>query len=436
MARDKTTKIGRREVLRRTALLTVGAAAPYVVPASALGRGKKAAANERVTLGFIAMGGIGRRLLRWFMNSEDAECVAICDAYADRREGAAALTGAKSYRDFRQVLARDDVDAVVISPPDHWHVPIANAAARAGKHVYVEKPLGLSIEQDLTCRQVIQDAGVVFQYGTRFRSQAHTCFGCELVRNGKIGELKALEVVAPNGAAGGSTQEAPVPDGLDYEMWLGPAPYKPYTVDRCVIPGVYWIHDYSIGYLAGWGAHALDLLVWGCDADLAGPMTFEGTGEIPAEGLYDTVYNWDVTVQMAGGVKMTFRPGRDSTKFIGSEGWVEVRSGGIDAEPKSLLDVKFTADDLRLVASDRAPSQTPHGGATVHQQNFLDAILGRQPAVAPLKDAVRSDIISHLSNIAVRTGRRITWDPDKEQILGDADAAELLHRPLREPWTL
>ncbi len=419
-----TKGIGRRELLGRGAALAAGATVPWFLPASALGRAGRAAANERVALGFLAVGGRGRALLRGFMNCPDAQCVAMCDPYADRREAAAAMTDSRPYLDFREVLARDDLDAVVIASPDHWHVPMANAAARAGKHVYVEKPLGLTIEEDLVCRKVLREAGVVFQYGTQQRSSAHCRFGCELVRSGKIGELAALEVVAPNGGAGGSTDEAPVPEGLDYDLWLGPAPYKPYTVDRCNPPGTYWIYDYSIGYLAGWGAHPLDILVWGCDADLAGPMTFEGTGTIPAEGLYDTVYDWDVTVEMAGGRTMTFLPGGDSTKFIGTEGWVEVRRGGIDAEPKSLLEFSLGADDVRLVESRQ------------QEQNFLDAILERQPPVSPLDDAVRSDIISHLSDIAVRTGRRITWDPATEAIVGDEEAAALLSRPLREPWTL
>ena len=156
------------------------------------------------------------------------------------------------------------------------------------------------------------------------RSLPHCRFGCELVRSGRIGKVHTIEVIAPNGGAGGSTQVVPVPPNLDYDMWCGPAPVKPYTADRCHPPGTYWIYDYSIGYLGGWGAHPLDIMVWGSDADIAGPMTVEGTGVIPTEGLYDTVYNWDMKIQLGDGVKMTFKPGGDSTKFIGPDGWVRI----------------------------------------------------------------------------------------------------------------
>ncbi len=179
-----------------------------------------------------------------------------------------------------------------------------------------------------------------------------------------------------------------------------------------------------IGYLGGWGAHPLDIMVWGSDSDLAGPMTVEGTGVIPTEGLYNTVYHWDVKVQMADGVKMTLKPGGDSTKFIGPDGWIDIRRSGIDAEPKSLLQSKLGPNDVHLLTS------------AAQDQNFIDSIKSRKQAVSPLADAVRSDNISQLCDIAVRTGRKITWDPKKEEIVGDAEASKMLSRPMRAPWTL
>jgi hypothetical protein len=253
---------------------------------------------------------------------------------------------------------------------------------------------------------------------------AHCRRGCELVRNGRIGELRAIEVTAPNGASGGSTQVIPVPDNLDYESWCGPAPLKPYTADRCHPPGTYWIYDYSIGYLGGWGAHPLDIMVWGCDADLAGPYSVEGAGEIPAEGLYDVVYNWDMKIQFAGGVPMSFKPGGDSTKFIGSEGWVNISRARLDAEPKSLLDSAIGPNETRLPESAN------------HYQNFIDAVVSRRPPVSPLDDAVRSDAISQLCDIAARLKRRILWDPKQATIVGDDEAAKLMRRAMRPPWTL
>ena len=204
---------------------------------------------------------------------------------------------------------------------------------------------------------------------------------------------------------------------------MRPGAAKPYTADRCHPPGTYWIYDYSIGYLAGWGAHPLDIMVWGSRADVAGPMTVEGTGTIPTDGLYDTVYNWDMKLQLGDGVRMTFKPGGDSTKFIGAEGWLEICRYRIDAEPKSLLASKPGLQDI-------------HPDANVHYQNFIDSVRSRKPAESPLDDAVRSDIISHLCNIAVRTKRKVTWDPEKATIVGDDEAAQMMRRPMRAPWTL
>ncbi|MBC7352406.1 MAG: Gfo/Idh/MocA family oxidoreductase [Thermogutta sp.] len=415
-------RISRRRALQ--SLLATSLAIPSFVKATALGLEGTTPPSERVTVGHIGVGGRGRDLLRGFMTCPGAQPVAVADAYRDRREAMAEMIKGKAYGDFRELLAREDIDAVVIATPDHWHVPIAIMAAKAGKHAYVEKPLGLTVEQDLLCRKVFRETGRVFQYGTQQRSMAHCRFGCELVRSGKIGELKRIEVIAPDGGAGGSTEPAPVPPELDYEMWIGPAPMKPYTVSRCNPPGTYWIYDYSIGFLAGWGAHPLDIMIWGCDADLAGPMTFEGTGEIPKQGLYDTVIHWNVTVQMANGVVMTFKPGSDSTKFIGTEGWVDVRRSGIDAEPKSLLKLELGPNDVHLTRSPR------------HDQNFIEAVKSGGKAIAPIDEAVRSDIISHMCDIAIRTGRKITWDPKKEEIVGDPEAAKMLSRPMRPPWKL
>ena len=308
------------------------------------------------------MGNQGGNLFRVFRVCHGMQSVAVADPYKDRREAHARLCGGKAYDDFREILARDDIDALIVATPDHWHVPIANAAARAKKDVYLEKPLGLTIAQDLACRKVFREHNRVFQYGTMQRSMAHCHFGCELVRSGRIGKVQTIEVVAPNGGAGGSTREVPVPPGFDYDMWLGPAPKTPYTNSRCGKMGTYWFYDSSIGFLAGWGAHPLDIMVWGSDADLAGPMVFEGTGELPTHGLYNTVYNWDMHVQMADGVKLHFTPGQDSTKFIGPDGWVRISRDGIDAEPKSLLKSVIGPKDGHLI-------QSPN-----HYQNFIDAV--------------------------------------------------------------
>jgi hypothetical protein len=411
----------RRQFLQTTA---AAVAAPYVITSTALGANGTPPASERVTLGHIGVGNQGSFLFFQFQGCKGMQSVAVADAYKDRREARAAICKGKAYADFRDLLARKDIDAVVVATPDHWHVPIAIAAARAKKDAYVEKPLSVSIEENLACRKIFKENERVFQYGTMQRSSAHCRRGCELVRSGRIGKVQTIEVISPNGGEGGSTQEVPVPPTLDYDMWLGPAPKAPFTANRCNPPGSYWIYDYSIGYLAGWGAHPLDLMIWGSDADLAGPMTFEGTGLIPNKGLYNTVINWDVKVQMAEGVKMTFKVGGDSTKFIGPKGWVQLSRTGWNAEPRSLLSEPVRPGDVHLIESGN------------HYQNFVDAVKSRKATVSPLDDAVRSDLISHMMNIAIRLKRKVTWDPKTETIVGDAEAVRMIHRDMRAPWTL
>ncbi len=417
MSSRQTTTTRRRFLAGAAAAM----AAPAIVPSTALGDKTKAAPSDRVALGHIGCGGRGRALMH-IGRCRNAHSVAYCDPYKSRRDSA--RRGKPGTADFRELLARDDVDAVTVATPDHWHVPIAVAAAKAGKDMYVEKPLGVCITEDIVCREAIKRYGRVFQYGTQQRSSRHCRFGCELVRSGYIGEVKAIEVVAPNGGRGGSTTPCPPPAGLDYNMWLGPAPMVPYTKDRCKTPGTYWIYDYSIGFLGGWGAHPLDIMVWGYDIHKAGVCEVEGTGEIPDEGLYDTVINWDIGFRFANGLKLRFTPGGDYTKFIGTEGWVGIRRGGIQAEPASLLKVKLRPDDVHLVTSRH------------HGQNFVDACLSRQDPVSHIADAVRSDIISLLSDITVRRGRKIRWDWEKEIILGDPAATRMLMRPYRAPWSL
>ena len=421
MAGQRTT---RRGFLKTSSALTI---APYVILSNALGNADVPPASERITVGHIGMGGRGQGLFNDTKGVAQAQSVAVADCYQDRRESAAVTCKGSGYQDFRDILARSDIDAVIIATPDHWHVPICNLAVQAGKHVYVEKPLGLTIEQDLACQKLVVEKGVVFQYGTQQRSMARCFRGCELVRRGAIGKILAIEVDAPNGGSGGSTVEAPVPEGFDYDMWLGPAPKKPYTVDRCKPSGTYWVYDQSIGYLAGWGAHPLDIMIWGCDADLSGPITVKGTGTVPTEGLYDTVYNWDVKAKL-GNVDLVFRPGQDRTRFIGENGWIEV----------SRALVRNIASDPALLKTKPDPAQNRlMSVSNGHMGNFIEAIANNDPkaTVTTVQESVRSDIISHLCNIAIRTGEKIAWDPVQQKMtVGSPQARAMLSRPMRGDW--
>jgi hypothetical protein len=236
---------------------------------------------------------------------------------------------------------------------------------------------------------------------------------------------------------------APVPAGFNYEMWIGPAPMKPYTNSRCTEWGAYHIYDYALGFIAGWGAHPLDIAQWGLDMDHTSPVSYEGTGEIPAEGLFDTVENWDVKCRYASGVTMRFmcdriakgveglmddpkkRPFMDhGTTFWGEDGWISVSRGTLYASPRELQTAKIREDEKPVI---RSSSQG---------RNFVECMKTRQSTINPLESAIRSDTISHLSDIAIRLGRTIRWDPERERILDDGEAEKKLDRPMRRPWTM
>jgi predicted dehydrogenase len=456
----KSNKISRRGFLK-TAASTL--AAPYVITSTALGRGLIPPASERVTLGFIGVGGRGNALAYSFLRIPEAQCVAVCDCFTSRqesavksfddfyanRDGKGAYKGCTRYGDFRDVLAREDIDGVVIATPDHWHVPLAMHAIRAGKDVYVEKPLSTAVSWNKAMRKSVHRYGAVFQYGTQQRSSPRFRFVCELVRNGYIGELERIEVWCPGMAApgwyettskgGGSTEAIPVPDGLDYDMWIGPAPMSPYTKDRCTEWGAYHVYDNALGFIAGWGVHPLDIAQWGNDTELTVPLEYTGTGKIPVEGLFDTISDWDMHLGYKNGVKLrymntktakdvvTYRPFLDhGTTFFGSEGWLSVDRGspGTHASDPKLLEVEIKPGEERLYASDN------------HFKNFVDCIRTRRPTAGTVDVAVQSDIISHLCDICIRTGRDVTWNPDEENVVGDEAASRMLHRGLRSPWRL
>jgi hypothetical protein len=430
-----TNDLSRRRFLKRASLIGSALALPTIIPASVLGEN---APSKRVALGHIGVGGQGGGLLSGFLGLPQGQSVAVCDPLRERREKAqqlieqryaaareqAGYKGCKAYNDFRELIARDDIDAVVVATPDHWHVPIAVAAVRAGKDVYVEKPLSISMELNKAMRQAVHQFGAVFQYGTQQRSfDQHCGFAAELVRNGYIGEVKAIHVVAPNGETGGRCEPQPVPDGLDYNLWLGPAPAAPYTPDRVLGVGRWHIYDYALGFIAGWGAHPLDIAHWGYPQI---PVEYEGVGRIPTEGLFNTIVDWDVRGRYASGAEFTLKTGSDLTTFVGTEGWVAAGRARqtLAAQPASLLRVKIKPDETHLLAEDN------------HYANFLNCVLSRRTPASNIDSAVQSDFMSHLGDIAIRLGRKIRWDPEKETIVGDDSAARMMRRALRVPWTV
>ena len=428
-------RIGRRLFLKRAAVAAgAGITLPYVVRPSALGNAGTVAASERITLGMIGTGSHGRDMnLKTFLTFDDAHVVAVCDVVREQREIAREMVNTRYgnkdcavYGDFREVLARADIDAVMISTPDHWHAPISIAAARAGKDVECEKPT-LTVEQGRQLVETMKRYNRVFQWSTEDRAVDVYHRMCELVRNGRIGKVHTIKVELPAGPdRPGNPQPMPVPDGFDYDMWLGPAPWVPYTEDRCLY-NFRWILDYSGGELTDWGAHLLDGAQWGNDTEHTGPVEVEGKGVFWNEGLYNTAKEFHIEYTYADGVKLFVDSGTPSLRFEGSEGWIGNRGwrAPLQAEPASILNSVIGPDEVHLFTC-------PQG----EQRNFLDCVKSRQECYFPPEIGQRCFTIAHIGNIAMMLGKRLKWDPARERFVGDNEANRMLGRAMRSPWHL
>ncbi|MBW7988656.1 MAG: Gfo/Idh/MocA family oxidoreductase [Planctomycetes bacterium] len=420
----RAATVSRREFLKSSAAAAGAAIAwPVIVPSSVFGAG---APSNRITMGCIGLGGQGTGNMKGFRGKSGCEVVAVCDADAGHRERARQIAGlapAFSYTDFREVLARDDIDAVSVAAPDHWHVPISIAAVRSGKDVFCEKPLTLTIGEGRVLADEARRYGRVFQTGSQQRSGSEFRFACELVRNGRIGKLHTMRVgIHGNNRKCPPTWEAePVPEGFDYDMWLGPAPREPYTTQRCHYQ-FRFILDYSEGQMTNWGAHYLDIAQWGNGADDTGPVEIVGRGDFPKTGLFTTAQNEDIEYTYANGVKLFLKSGSGHTRFEGTQGWVDVTRNKINAEPKSLLTSVIGPDEIHLYESKD------------HKQNFLDCIKSRKDTICTAEIGHRSASVCHLGNIAMKLGRKLKWDPKAERFINDSAANNMLTRAMRAPW--
>ncbi len=416
---------------RRRFLHTAGAAlaAPCFVRASVLGADGQTAPSERITTALIGSGSRGQQII-----AGGDQVVAVCDVDAAHRQQAQAqinsLLGTNScaaYGDFREVLAREEIDAVVVATPDHWHVPIALAAVRAGKAVYVEKPLTLFVHEGRVLAEAVRRYFAILQVGSQQRTDEKFIRACELVRNGRIGELKAVKVKIPT-RPGSDNPWRPraVPPELDYEMWLGPAPWSPYQPDR-VHYKFRFVSDFSGGDVTNWGAHQLDIVQMGIGADESGPVEVVGRGKRNQSGIHDAFYDVEVDFFYHGDVRVELRSGGNGVRFEGTEGWVYVDRGKLEMEPASLATARLGPGEIHL---------GPESSAGTHMGIWLDAIRKRDAKLvnAPVEVGHRSATLCHLANIAMEVGRPLRWDPAGEQFLGDDEANRLLTRSPREPW--
>lgn len=438
MNKSDNFRISRRDLLRKSALTAGALCLPQIVPASVLGAGGAVSPNERMTIGCIGTGSRGQYLLRGFLGLKEARVVAVCDPFADRRNKAKEITDAQygskdctTHVDCREILARKDVDGVIIATQDHWHALVATAAARNGKHMYCEKPLGVSVRECQAIRDAVRQHKVVFQTGTQQRSERKFRHACELVRNGYVGRIHTVQVAAegPNYRPKyqGSLDPQPVPPGLDWETFVGPAPLKPYNPGRTAWPDWYLIWDYCAGFIVNWGVHHLDIALWGCPALLGEPFEVECRATYRNEGFTDNVNNWRATFAYPSGLKMIYSDHfqqKIGCRFIGDKGWVYVDRSGIWAEPASLLETKIRDDEIHLHKSEH------------HGLDFVQSVRRGSDPVSDVDAGHRASYLGMVADIAARLKRPLKWDPAKEQFIGAAGAAAMLERPMRAPWNL
>jgi len=408
---------------------TTALSGPYVVASSALGAGGSVAPSNRIAIGCIGIGANGKGHLGRYLSSSETQVLAVCDVdgenraaaqeKAEKRYGEKAKSGTHkgcaAYNDFREVVGRDDIDAVTISTPDHWHAIIAIAAAKAGKDVYCEKPLSLTIGEARAMVGAVRRYGRVLQTGSQQRSSRNFRFACEMIRSGRIGKLLTAHVTV-----GGPSRECylpaePTPPGLDWNMWLGPAPWRPFNSG---IHPAKWrgYRDYSGGGMTDWGAHHFDIVQWALDMDNSGPVEI-----CPPDGGEHK----RLTFKYANGAEAYhggYTGQGSGILFTGTEGKIEVSRKELKTYPKEIGQEPLGPNEVRLYHSRS------------HSGNWLECIRTRRRPAADVEIGCRSATVCHLGNIAYWLKRPLKWDPAREQIVGDEEANRCLDRPKRGPW--
>jgi predicted dehydrogenase len=444
----------------RTAVASaVAGGFPSIVPASVFGA---FAPSKRINVGAIGNGRISRgHDLPRIWKYDTARIVAVCDLDSKRVEEARTLVngryakltgkpynGVTSYSNYRELLANKDIDAVVISTPDHWHALIAIEAAQAGKDIYLQKPASLTISEGRALSDAVHRSGRIFQIGSQQRSSPQFRYAAELVRNGRIGELRTVYVGLPGDPSGKDEPVMPVPKNLDYDVWLGSTPVVPYTENRVHPQAGYgrpgWLRceQFGAGMITGWGAHHIDSAHWGMDTEYTGPVEIWGSAEFPKSGLWDVHGPFTTEAVYASGVKMIVSGEfPNGIKFEGTEGWIFVSRGNetvTASDPVSKLkDPRaLAASDPKIITSVIGPDEVHLYESTDHHGNWLECIRSRRQPIAPVEVAHRACSACLLHHIAMKAGRRLFWDPLKERFRNDDGANALLSRPQRAPYGL
>ena len=449
-APPSVTRLTRPYSRRRFLAGSVAAvASTQIVPASVLGREGQLAPSERITIGMFGVGNRGSSSLNAMRPLPDHQVVAIAECrqtralraqaqvnkvYAERL-GRETYHGCKIYRDFRDVLARADIDAIWGCVPDHWHGVVYNRTIEAGKDMYGEKPISRWIADGLRTRAAVRRYSCLFQTGTQQRSDPKFRHACELARNGYLGKVHTIYVGAPGGREYPVVPPCDPPEGFDYDRWSGPAPLFPFDKQRCEWLAMYMISHYCAGFITNWGVHHLDIAGWGCPEVFHKPFEIEGSGILPSQGMTDTWISWQLQLRWESGLKMSYtnsdNPNKQGCKFQGDEGWVHVNRRGISAEPASLLDVKLKSSDTPLHASPEHAN--PY---TAHTADFFHSVRTRQDPVSPIEEGHAASTLGNVSDITLRLGRKLRWDPTRDRFSGDEEANNMLSRAARSPWTI
>jgi len=437
----KTPPQTRRQFVKKTAgALAAGWTAPYIFTADAEEATLPRDKNDR-----LRIGAIGMRYQGTVITDEAArhgDVVAICDVDREIAEKTKEHYGGKAdlYGDYRKMLQRKDIDLVTIGTPDHWHTAIAIAACQAGKDVYCEKPLTLTIDEGKLLCKVVEQTGAVFQVGTWQRSDHRFRLGCELVRQGRIGKLKKVTVVLDKNKTGGPFPVVDPPPHLDWDTWQGQTPATAYIAERCHYTFRWW-YEYSGGQMTDWGAHHIDIAQWGMGVDRSGPVEIEGKATFPqVPNGYNVATSFAVRMVYPDGVELEVADeGRNGVMFEGEKGRIFVNRGTVSGAPvEQFNEDPIAREDLfKMYGHDnfaRPARMGKHDSIINHMGNLIDCMKTRNTPISSVVSQHRSVSTCHLANISMRLGRKLTWNPRTEQFVGDDEANRWLSRPRRKPY--
>jgi predicted dehydrogenase len=451
-------KSSRRKFLQHSAIASVAMSGiPSIVPSSVFG---KYAPSNRINVGAIGTGRISRgHDMPGVWKHETAQLLAVCDLDSNRVNEAKDLVngyytkkngkpfdGVKTYTDYRELLQNKDIDAVIVSTPDHWHALNVIHAVKAGKDVYLQKPTSLTIAEGRAVSDAVKRSGRIFQVGSQQRSSTQFRYAAELVRNGRIGKLQKVYVGLPGDPSGEEEPEMPVPANLNYDMWLGSTPYVYYTEKRVHPqkgydrPGWLRCEQFGAGMITGWGSHHIDCAHWAMNTELTGPLEIWGEAQFPAKGLWDVHGIFRTEARYANGVHMIVSNELpNGIKFEGTEGWIFVTRGNYRATASDPVadnnGVKpLEASDEKILKSVIGPNEIHLYESSDHHGNWLECIKTRKPTIAPVEVAHRSCSACLLHHIAMKLKRKVSWDPEKELFKNDDEANKMLSRSQRSPY--